>query len=217
MIRWKGKKTRTIILFLGVVIFCGIALALGYYVKYQRDKIEKEEEQQKVRAAAKEWKKENYKKLEEIFLQNEEDYNIIVKNLKKEEIKEQIEMLIIDFRKVDCTWLRKESQEEACFADGELIENLEYCSQDTFDKIKNNEQLYEALKEVSKKKVIIDIVYSKDMNEIQFGISTDATPFITNNNGVTNCFIYSEADDCEKYGYKWIKDNWYMWISPRPE
>lgn len=55
------------------------------------------------------------------------------------------------------------------------------------------------------------------MNEIDFGISTDLTPFITNNNGVTNFFIYSEADDCEKYGYKLIKDNWYMWITPRPE
>lgn len=114
---------------------------------------------------------------------------------------------------------KKESKEIISFYNGELLEDLEYCSQDTYDKIKKNEELYETLKETSKKKMLMEIVWSEEMNEIEidFYIRPDMTPFITNNNGVPNLFAYSEADDCEKYGYKRIKDNWYMWISPRPE
>lgn len=54
MVRTKEKKIKKLILFLGVVILCGLVLMLDYYVKYQKDKEEKENE-------------ENYKKLEEIY------------------------------------------------------------------------------------------------------------------------------------------------------
>lgn len=99
MVRTKEKKKiKKLILFLGVVILCGLVLMLGYYVKYQKDKEEKEREQQKAMKAAVEWEKENeenYKKLEELFLENEEEFNIIVENLKKEKLMDQITRLII--------------------------------------------------------------------------------------------------------------------------
>lgn len=55
MVRTKEKKIKKLILFLGAVILCGLVLMLGYYVKYQKDKEEKEREQQKAMKVAEEY------------------------------------------------------------------------------------------------------------------------------------------------------------------
>ena len=224
--RRNKKKMIKVNMVLGIVFLCGIIILLAwYYVKHQKNEQEKERERQKYQQEILEWNREteaNYKKLEKLFIQQEEEFDCIVENIKKENLTDKVENMVILFRNdEEIRWAGENlGREEICFYNGELLNDTEHCSKETYDAIKNNEELYNALKAVANKKMIDDIYWideRKETKKIQFGINTEFTPFITNNNGVTNYFFYSEESDCEKYGYKWIKDNWYMWISPRPE
>ena len=70
---------------------------------------------------------------------------------------------------------------------------------------------------MAEEKVIIGISCIAESKEIDFYINTDKTPFVKTNNGSNNEFMYSAASDLERYGYRHIKDYWYMQIPPRPE
>lgn len=219
------KKMIKVNMVLGIVFLCGIIILLAwYYVKHQKNEQEKERERQRYQQEVLEWNREteaNYKKLEKLFIQQEEDFDCIVENIKEENLTDKVENMVILFRNdEEIQWAGENlGREEICFYNGELLNDKEHCSQETYDAIKNNEELYNALKAVANKKMIDDIYWieEKKPKEIEFTINTAFTSFITNNNGVNNSFIYSEKDGREEYGYKWIKDNWYMWISPRPE
>ena len=161
----------------------------------------------------------SYPKIEEIFYENEELLSNIIEKLNQTDRLESEEDLVISFKwEQEPIWSGKITDtEEIYFYKGEIIENTKYCSQNTFDIIKENEELYASLKEMAQDKVIIQICYIAESREIGFYINTDKTPFVETNNGINNFFVYSTGSDLERYGFEHIKDYWYMMISPRPE
>lgn len=83
-----------------------------------------------------------------------------------------------------------------------------------------NVDLKEALDHFRDKGVITSIGLSyneKEMPMVIFWVNTECTPFVTSNNGSTNCFVWGDNKECEKYGYKNVEGNWYMHIVEPPE
>lgn len=85
--------------------------------------------------------------------------------------------------------------------------------------LNNNAELLEILNTIEEKGVILSIsqLYSGETRVVSFYVDTKLTSFITTNNGVVNAFTYCENRDIEKYGYRNVEGNWYLWISPPPE
>lgn len=86
--------------------------------------------------------------------------------------------------------------------------------------LNTNNDLIKTLDSMKEKGVIIEIgltYLDGSIQMVEFTIDPEFTPFITGNNGVVNWFGYCNDEDCERYGYKNIEDNWYMYISPQPE
>lgn len=88
------------------------------------------------------------------------------------------------------------------------------------ESLNENINLKEALKAIKEKGVVEGISRINSMGtegKIAFEIDTPYTSFIITNNGITNDIAYCTDNNCEKYGYRNIEDNWYMWIPPAPE
>lgn len=84
------------------------------------------------------------------------------------------------------------------------------------DILNENNTLIEALNAIKQSGLVNQIAVGS--GEIAYAVNTKFTTFIRSNNGITNYLIYSTTDnDLEKYGYKKIEDNWYMYIPSRPE
>ena len=85
--------------------------------------------------------------------------------------------------------------------------------------LNENANLKEALDSIKEKGVIIGInhINLAGTIQIEFEVDPTFTSFIKSNNGVVNTFSWCDNEECEKYGYKNIEGNWYMWISPAPE
>lgn len=85
--------------------------------------------------------------------------------------------------------------------------------------LNNNAELLETLNSIEEKGVILLIsqFYSGETRVVEFYVDTKFTSFITTNNGVVNAFAFCENRDIEKYGYRNVEGNWYLWISPPPE
>lgn len=96
-------------------------------------------------------------------------------------------------------------------------------NEETAKILNENKDLIDALEVIDEGEVITSIVQADScyvdghIVSIVFYIDAKATPFVTSNNGVQNAFVYCKNENCEKYGYKNIEGNWYMWISPAPE
>ncbi len=222
----KNKRRKMGFMFLLGIILVFISVMLFNYQRYlaeeERERKETEERRQKDIAQGLEDKKENeksYPKIEEIFYENEELLSDVIEEFNKTDLINLKKNLIISFEwEQEPNWQGDIStREEIYFYKGEMIENTELCSQDTFDIIKENEELYASLKEMAEDKVIGRIRCSAESKEIDFYINTDKTPFVETNNGSCNFFMYSTASNLERYGYRHIKDYWYMQIPPRPE
>lgn len=86
-------------------------------------------------------------------------------------------------------------------ASKELLDKLNANSvlKDTLDKLKNSQIVTN---------IYIDIVNSSVT--IYFGVPAEVTPFISNNTGGEQYFVYCEWQDLEKYWNVKIENNWYM-------
>lgn len=86
-------------------------------------------------------------------------------------------------------------------ASKELLDKLNANSvlKDTLDKLKNSQIVTN---------IYIDIVNSSVT--IYFGVPAEVTPFIPNNTGGEQYFVYCEWQDLEKYWNVKIENNWYM-------
>lgn len=84
------------------------------------------------------------------------------------------------------------------------------------DILNENNILIEALDTIKQSGLVNQIAAGS--GEIAYAVNTKFTTFIRSNNGITNYLIYSTTDNnLEKYGYKKIENNWYMYIPSRPE
>lgn len=85
-------------------------------------------------------------------------------------------------------------------------------SKEVLDKLNANSVLKDTLDELKDSQVItsvyIDIIDSSVT--IVFGVPAEVTPFIPNNTGGEQYFVYCEGQDLEKYWYVKLEDNWYM-------
>ncbi len=222
----KSKRRKAGLIFLFGIILAFVSVMLFNYqrswAEEERKQKEREERRQIDIAQGLEDKKENeksYPKIKEIFYENEELLSNVIERFNQTDLINSEKTLTIFFEwEQEPIWHGNISTaEKIYFYKGEMIENTKYCSQDTFDIIKENEELYASLNQMAEEKVIIGISCIAESKEIDFYINTDKTPFVKTNNGSNNEFMYSAASDLERYGYRHIKDYWYMQIPPRPE
>lgn len=158
-----------------------------------------------------------YKEFEKLFREQQDDIKGLVEELLSQELLEKKDFQIVFDEEwyLSMQWSNP-SGNELLYSNGifKAEENEELI------KILNeNTVLKEVLNSIIEKGVIINICVSMsgDIWTLDFLVDTKFTPFITGNNGVTNAFVYCESGEYEKYGYKKIEDNWYLWISPAPE
>ena len=87
------------------------------------------------------------------------------------------------------------------------------------DVLNENDDLKEALDKVNENGLIIGIssLYLSQERIYEFDVNTKYTPYIDTVNKFPSYFAYCEYEDCEKYGYQKIENNWYMYIKLDPE
>lgn len=80
--------------------------------------------------------------------------------------------------------------------------------------LNENTSFIESLNFINDKEVITSIsqICKDGIMMVGFEIDTKYT-----NNVRSNSFVYCEDESVEKYGYRKIEDNWYMYITPPPE
>ncbi len=212
----KGWIVMMLILFISLVI-CFIAIS--YYMKRRVNEEDYINTNIESDADALD---EMYNKFKELFSDVEEDLNIIVEGLEKEEVYRQNEYnFVIDLKEYNRGggFLR---ETDVIVFNGEQLEiqnGVREHIKEYVDVLNEDMLLLDALAKLQKSSMIYTI--SSDNSggflKVYFPVNTEFTPFITNNNGVTNWYVYHEDKDCIRYGYREIKDNWYMNISEPPE
>lgn len=156
-----------------------------------------------------------YIEFEKLFREQQDDIKRLAEELLSQDILDQKHYFIV----FDEQWyLGSSSKDFMKF----LYSNDTFRSEgneELVEKLNDNSNLKEILNSIIEKGVIIQIVRYKtgDIWILEFNVDTKFTPFITSNNGATNTFKYCENEECERYGYRKIENNWYLWISPGPD
>ena len=158
-----------------------------------------------------------YLEFEKIYKESEDEWKGVVEELKREQIygqsKNSYEFYFEDNYLVNRD---DDSSTIRCYFDGNKL----ICNDE--EKIKNlnmNDALISTLKIMKQKGVISEVFWYPEgtLEIIDFAIDTEYTAFVKDNNGITNYIAYCEDEECEKYGYYQIDENWYAYIPPRPE
>lgn len=158
-----------------------------------------------------------YIEFEKLFREQQDDIKGLVEELLSQELLEKKDFQIVFDEEwyLSMQWSNP-SGNELLYSNG-IFKAEE--NEELIEILNENTVLKEVLNSIIEKGVIINICgsMSGDIWTLDFLVDTKFTPFITGNNGVTNAFVYCEDEEVEKYGYKKIEDNWYLWISPAPE
>lgn len=160
-------------------------------------------------------REEIYVEFEKIYRESEDDWNKVIEEIKNEEIYEQgVELYVFNFKEIEYP-RNDNSIKRYYFDEGRLKGDNE-----RIIKILNmNETFISALEKINHKGIVYGIAARPERNmlEVEFEIKTEYTPFVKDNNGVMNSIIYCEDKDCERFGYHKIDEDWYVYITPRPE
>lgn len=87
------------------------------------------------------------------------------------------------------------------------------------DSLNKNDDLIRTLNAINEKGVIVSVqsfYLAGSIQMLTFAIDSSFTAFI-DDSGALHRFGYCTDVGCEKYGYKNIEDNWYMYIAPIQE
>lgn len=166
-------------------------------------------------------REEVYAEFEKLYKESEDEWNKVIEEIKREGIYEQnTDVYHLYFEKKNIEGRKKDDSRKICYFDeGEL-------KGDDGDDIKilnMNETLMNALEKIKQKGIVYKIsVYpegnlKRSEQIVEFAIKTEYTPFVKDNNGLMNLIAYCEDEECERFGYHKIDENWYVYIMPRPD
>lgn len=167
-----------------------------------------------------------YVKLEELFQEQKDEMQDFIDELSNlEMLRDEIYFIVFDEERFtgrpaqgDCIHIvfDKGTFTLDLFCNGGLeIEELEQI-------LNENTSLIESLNFISDKEVITSIWQNcdGDIKMVKFEIDTNNANEVfkldIDTNGRTALFMYCEDESVEKYGYRNIEGNWYMYIVPPP-
>ena len=164
-------------------------------------------------------KEMNYKEFENVFRPIQDNMQMVVEELNNEDLlRDKDYYIVFDPDLIIGKHGKLVYEIMEILYDNRLFYSDKY--EEIAEGLNKNDVLKNALDEM-KDQGIIDTISAAHLEEgmyvILFDVNTAYTPFITNNNGITNYFVYCLNEECQKYGYKKIEGNWYMEIPARPE
>lgn len=201
------KQKKIIILVLALLLVVSALVLIYKYIQYvEHKKLVAEQEAYKVQRAC------EYEQFKELFYQQNDNMQVVVDELQKEELHETEDIYIFlgndsELRQVitfvpNYPIICYYNKEFSCDSNEDIIRN-----------INENDVLKDALNEIEESRIIKGILAKKtDSSErYEFEIYKEFMTFIPENYLDANRFIYSEKD-LDEYVFVNVEDNWYMYI-----
>ena len=165
-------------------------------------------------------KEKEYIEFEKLFRENEDDLQKFIE-MSQDIWKEGKYIILFDESEYLRSGMQSAYRQEGLTVilyDNDIITVVE--NEKAEEILNGNYDLIKVLNSIKENGAVLNISKTESselIQEIFFMVDTEFTPFIENKNGVENAFVWCNSEECEKYGYKNVEGNWYMWISSAPE
>ena len=162
---------------------------------------------------------EIYIKFEQLYENIEKELKGVTKELQREGCYEDNSIRYAVYFNESLIKRKEDQGLHLYYFDGDALGGKEELKEE-LNNLNSNENLKNLLKEITEEGIVRAILITnlaENIRIISFQINVQYTSFVKNNNNSINSIVFCEDEECQKYGYYKIRENWFIRISPRPE